>query len=103
MIMIVLSLMGTTHKTGRSLIELVDVLNFFFNHILLVCLFYFVLFFFVFLGDSYSGTETEYTMTAFNSLDMTGKVRMLFTVISIYRQTSLTTELPRNRSYHETS
>ena len=101
MIVIVLSLVGTTHKTGRSLVELVDVLNFF---SLIYCLFVCsVLFCCFLLGDSYSGTETEYTLTAFNSLDMTGKVRMLFTVISIYRQTSLTTELPRNRSYDETS
>ena len=27
------------------------------------------------LGDSYSSTEAEYTLSAFNSLDMTGKVR----------------------------
>lgn len=26
------------------------------------------------IGDSYSGTETEYTITAFNNLDMTGKI-----------------------------
>ena len=31
---------------------------------------------FLSLGDSYSSTEAEYTMSAFNNLDVTGKVRL---------------------------